>query len=354
MIESLFESISEQMLKEFDISAWINHNGVKGSLREDALHNFLVDGRLPEKYGIASGIVVTTLNTDQSNQLDLIIYDKNLCPAWIKSRSCQVLPIEGIYGCIEVKSKLSKDELQDSLKKIKSLRALTPERCSFPFGIVFAYSLSDNSLNSLEKNLQEFQANRSPLEWPNLVVVLNEGIIFQKRGLETVFETEKFDRNTRPVAFQFGKDSLFQFYSFLFDSLNLRNLSPFLASRYANQPIRLKELTIRHYGYTNSNDYEFLKSLFYYCQNIEKITLEQVFDMPFLGNRQDIDLKQEVYFYDPEKLPSDIRNLIDQITNQKDLEISASVCRFPLGNVEINYENYYFPMYYLSKFRSQA
>lgn len=355
MIESLFKSISEQMLKEFDISAWINHGGVKGSLREDALHNFLADGRLPKKYGITSGVVVTTLNTDQSNQLDLIIYDKNLCPVWIKSRSCQILPIEGIYGSIEVKSKLSKKQLQDGLKKIKSLRDLVPERCSFPFGIIFAYSLSRNSLNSLEKNLREFQDSHTPSEWPNLVVVLNEGIIFQKKGLETVFETEQFDRDTRPVAFHFGKDSLFQFYSFLFDSLNLKSLSPFSASRYIDQPVRIEDLIVRNNDYITKDDYKLLQEIVIYCHRhkSEKVKLRELYDLSSRVDSQEIhqaNLDQEVYFYDPEHLRLDLKNL----SGREDPRSVADLDRYLLDYVEINYEIYCFPKRYLYRFRNRS
>ena len=67
----------------------------------------------------------------------------------------QIFPIESVYGIIEVKSSLSKDELLDSLEKIKTLKSLVPRESiqikgpifetayprPMPFGIVFSYSL---------------------------------------------------------------------------------------------------------------------------------------------------------------------------------------------------------------------
>lgn len=353
MIDNLFEMISEQMLMDFDISAQINHHGIKGSLREDALYNFLANGRLPSKYGVSSGIVVTTLSTDQSRELDLVIYDKNLCPTWISSRSYQVFPIEGVYGCIEVKSKLSKQELENSLKKIKSLRNLVPQRCPMPFGMIFAYSLDGNSLDSLEKNLLDFQKDHSFVEWPNLVVVLNEGIIFQKQGTTTIFEVEKFNKKTFPISIHFKKRSLFHFYSFLFDILNTIQLSPILISRYSNQPSRMNDLIIRHYDYTspdNPEDYLFIKEVFDFCKNHDKIKFSQIHDMPFLGDPLEVNLDQEVYLYDPEHLPSDSESIL-RLMSHNNTNDSRYKCRYPLGVVEINYNVYYFPVFYIMKFR---
>ena len=75
----------------------------------------------------------------------------------------QVLPIEGVYGVIEVKSRLSKAELADALKKLASFKLMNPpyfpariypsdvqrRQPSAPFGIVVGFELADNCLYRL-------------------------------------------------------------------------------------------------------------------------------------------------------------------------------------------------------------
>jgi hypothetical protein len=80
-----------------------------------------------------------------------------------------VLPVEGVYGIIEVKSTMTKAEFVDASKKIESFKRLPPgdlsviqtreyvtvNRPSRPFGIAFGYALGNNSLDSLRSNFDE-------------------------------------------------------------------------------------------------------------------------------------------------------------------------------------------------------
>jgi len=104
----------------------------------------------------------------------------------------QVLPIEGVYGVIEVKSGLSKAELVDAAAKIEAFKRLAPRdltvirtreyvtvhRPSRPFGIVFGFDLVDNSLDSLLSNWHEANLAIHDVNYmANLVAVLSEGLL---------------------------------------------------------------------------------------------------------------------------------------------------------------------------------
>ena len=84
----------------------------------------------------------------------------------------QVFPIDCVYGIIEVKSELSKIEFLDGLEKIKIFKAMAlggmvqqsvagawklVHPRPRPFGMVFAYNLSKNSLESLVDNLRVWE-----------------------------------------------------------------------------------------------------------------------------------------------------------------------------------------------------
>ncbi len=68
------EDVAKKLKIDFEgITKQIQHNGVKGSAREDLLKDYLKK-LLPEKYSISSGIIIDN-NQKQSKQQDFIIHD---------------------------------------------------------------------------------------------------------------------------------------------------------------------------------------------------------------------------------------------------------------------------------------
>jgi hypothetical protein len=167
----------------------VQHAGDRGGNREEILRTFLAD-HLPKKYGVTKGEVLTKSGT-HSHAADVLIYDSLNCPVLYLGET-QVLPIEGVYGVIEVKSGLSKAELVDAAAKIEAFKRLAPRdltvirtreyvtvhRPSRPFGIVFGFDLVDNSLDSLLSNWHEANlAIHDVNHMANLVAVLGEGLL---------------------------------------------------------------------------------------------------------------------------------------------------------------------------------
>jgi len=238
---ALFKQISRRMQADFEASAQVRHAGSKGTVRENILRNFLAEGRLPGKYGLGSGEVVGRIRST-SNQCDLIIYDKLEGVALHYDENTQVYPIDCVYGIVEVKSALSKAELIDSLDKIATFKAIAPgdrvairlggmttsQIRSRPFGMVFAYSLSGNSLSSLEANLREWQKGRDPSTWPNYICVLSQGVIFhQTNGIwEKALSSEALNDTCWPIAIHHREDSLYEFYCTLHDLCAGMRLGP--------------------------------------------------------------------------------------------------------------------------------
>ena len=191
-IKKVFRGISQKLQSDFEISSEINHQGNKGTYRESALRDFLLSGRLPKRFGIGTGEIIGPTRK-VSKQSDLVIFDQLDGMSLVYDNDVQIYPIESIFGVIEVKSKLSKTELIKSLENIKSVKSLCPNESVTKitnslismtyqrpksFGVVFAYALSNNSLESLLENLREWERENSKEYWPNLVVVLGEGILY--------------------------------------------------------------------------------------------------------------------------------------------------------------------------------
>ena len=373
-IRKVYRGISSKLLEDFNISSEINHQGNKGTYREGALKDFLNSGRLPKRYGIGSGeIIGPTRNV--SKQTDLIIYDKIEGISLIYNDNIQVYPIESVIGVIEVKSKLSKTELYNSLENIKSTKELCPDDAitsvtnsffyntrprSKPFGIVFAYSLANNSLESLTQNLRDWESKNSKEFWPNLIVVLGEGIIHHcGKGIRhySLFSNDVLKKATDVLYIAYRDDTLFHFYSTLIDLCSQTSLGPVNLKQYFDPAEQIREYTVRHHDKmvnrkTNKvyrYNYNFIKKIVTTCKASGKISnkemfLKQLGTIP-TGCDEDF-LNEKVYFYDPEHLPRlDLNTGIDIIEGKPVVtERTVTVTDY----IEVNRETYYFPTCYVT------
>jgi hypothetical protein len=102
----------------------ISHAGEKGRALEQLVLNFLRD-LLPAEYGLSTGFVVWLSPTGPklSSQLDIIIYDAIRSGPLIRLSTCNVFPIEAVYGYVEVKASLrsssdnAKEPADNSIEK---------------------------------------------------------------------------------------------------------------------------------------------------------------------------------------------------------------------------------------------
>lgn len=242
------------MNADFEASAQIKHPGSKGTIRENNLRNFLAEGRLPTKYGLGAGEVVGRVR-DTSRQCDVIVYDKLNGLALLYDESVQVFPIDCVYGVIEVKSALSKSEFLDALEKIKALKAMAPGGAVSqpvgsgytmvhsrprPFGMIFAYSLADNSLDSLIENLRQWEKENPAALWPNYVCVLEVGVIYHRgKPFEICLGSDQITAEAWPMALHHGQDSLFQFYCALHDICARMHLGPIELTHYYDPSVQI-------------------------------------------------------------------------------------------------------------------
>jgi hypothetical protein len=122
-----FKKIEQTLLARFEEAADVNHKGDRGENREKILREFLEE-HLPRRYGVAKGEVVTR-DGDHSHSADIIVYDAHSGPV-LYAGDTAILPVEAVYGIIEVKSRLSKAEFVDASKKVESFKRLAPRDLS--------------------------------------------------------------------------------------------------------------------------------------------------------------------------------------------------------------------------------
>ena len=73
-LKTIYNEIAKKLLSDFNISSYIPNGPDKGTFREDSLKNFLEDGKLPKKYSLGHGQIITRKN-EISKSADIVIYD---------------------------------------------------------------------------------------------------------------------------------------------------------------------------------------------------------------------------------------------------------------------------------------
>lgn len=371
-VKKIFQELSEKMLSDFRLSAHMKHSGNKGGYREDTLKTFLKEGKLPEKFGIGAGEIIGP-SSEVSRQSDLIIYDRYNCPVLVFGESIQVIPSEAVYGIIEVKSKLSKQKLYEGLENIASFKKIVPQGMTKkqhsimvmnyvrprPFGMIFAYSLEKNSLESLVRNLREYEGNLDPDLWPNLIVVLNEGIIYHSNEkLKVLLRTEDFNNEIFHLPLAHKKDTLFEFYINLFDMLSKMELGDFDLRKYKELPKKVGQYYVTaHDRFVNYKTETvsalneiFINEVVNYCKIVGKKTRKEILMLEFGEIPSGLDeneLNGELYYYDPENLPGFHEVDIPILKGDNGNYISSRKMRMPNFIIIIDGECYEFPQAYI-------
>lgn len=144
MISSM-KAAAQKMLIDFEKTKSITHNLTKGEARESSvLENFLKP-YLPSRYSIGRGIIVD-IEDNASKQQDLVIFDAFNSPILENLESSMLFFPESVFATIEVKSLLTKNELEDVLKKSISVwelkRTVSPSIALSPGIIVPSYQIA--------------------------------------------------------------------------------------------------------------------------------------------------------------------------------------------------------------------
>jgi hypothetical protein len=124
---SIAKSISEQLHRMLETkkqqAELIQHNLEKGLGNEQALRD-LLRWFLPKRFGVAKGKVANYAGV-MSRQTDIIIYDALHCPTlFIDENENQILPVEGVYEVVEVKTTLTASALEDAFENLKTVYQL--------------------------------------------------------------------------------------------------------------------------------------------------------------------------------------------------------------------------------------
>lgn len=197
-LNSIFVLLSEQIKIDYDRMAEnIPHHGERGAGRETILKD-LLSNYLPERFGIDSGFVID-IQGSKSRQVDLVVYDRFMGPRFKLAGGKYAYPCEIVVAAGEVKTHLDRRELADSVEKLWSVSKLDrsgggrnrvrngyhfvqqehldPVKNACDAIWTFIFSSSATKMDTLSNTFVEQCRGADRHLWPNLVCVLNAGIL---------------------------------------------------------------------------------------------------------------------------------------------------------------------------------
>lgn len=125
LLKSLHGEVEERLARA---RAAMGHNVAKGDASESVWLDVL--GRyLPKRYTVANAFVVDSQG-NFSEQLDLVIFDRQYSPFIFEMDGQCVVPAESVYAAFEAKQAMNAEQIAYAQKKIESVRKLV--RTSLP------------------------------------------------------------------------------------------------------------------------------------------------------------------------------------------------------------------------------
>ena len=104
------------------------HPGAKGAGAE-VNWKAMLDDHLPSRYRVSKGFVIDSRG-GLSDEIDLVVFDRQYSPLLFNRDGVLYIPIESVYAVLEVKQQLDKATVDYAGRKAASVRAL--ERTSVP------------------------------------------------------------------------------------------------------------------------------------------------------------------------------------------------------------------------------
>jgi hypothetical protein len=130
-LKSAFIAEQKVLATQLELScSSITHNGTMGDVNEWHFIDFLRK-YLPLRYEIDSGIVIDS-NGATSDQIDIVIFDRQYTPTLLDQKSHRFIPAEAVYAVFEVKPKINKEYLEYAAKKAASVKQLIRTSVAIP------------------------------------------------------------------------------------------------------------------------------------------------------------------------------------------------------------------------------
>ena len=131
-VSELFLSLQRQMAARFETTrGFVPHDPTKGAAAEQNWLEML-NTYLPERYKADSAFVVDHRGR-LSEQIDVVIYDRQYSPLLFKQDGVLYVPAESVYAVFDVKQDMRRPHIAAAAEKAESVRRLKRTSVPVPF-----------------------------------------------------------------------------------------------------------------------------------------------------------------------------------------------------------------------------
>lgn len=130
-IDDLFTSFQDRLHASLNVARGvIGHAATKGDACEADWAGML-GTHLPSRYSVSKAFVVDSAGAI-SDQLDVVVYDRQYSPLLFQHGTCLYIPAESVYAVFEIKQDLSREHVLYAGDKIASVRRLRRTSTAIP------------------------------------------------------------------------------------------------------------------------------------------------------------------------------------------------------------------------------
>lgn len=123
-LKEVFLSLQDELETRLQVGrAAIRHPGTKGEASELNWRD-LLQAYLPQRYSVSKAFVVDS-EGQCSDQIDIVIHDRQYSPLLFNHAGAVYVPAESVYCVLEVKQVLNKQNIDYACDKAASVRKLT-------------------------------------------------------------------------------------------------------------------------------------------------------------------------------------------------------------------------------------
>lgn len=129
-LQLAFQEQQEVFSRQLQLAAKsITHDGKYGGVTEKHFIKILRQ-YLPNRYSVDSAIIIDC-NGKTSDQIDVVIYDRQYTPTLLDQQNHKYVPAEAVYAVFEVKPSIDGNRLKYASKKAASVRKLKRTSVNF-------------------------------------------------------------------------------------------------------------------------------------------------------------------------------------------------------------------------------
>ncbi|MGL5839812.1 MAG: DUF6602 domain-containing protein [Sphingorhabdus sp.] len=168
-LPTLLESLHRDVNTKLDVArASLNHPGTKGTASESVWLE-LLRTYLPKRYAAASAHIVDSKGRF-SDQIDIVIFDRQYTPPIFEFAGYPVIPAESVYAVFEAKQSINGGQIAYAAEKVTSVRRLF--RTNLPIRNDDG-TLRDRKLTHILGGILAFESDWKPPLGQPLISALN-------------------------------------------------------------------------------------------------------------------------------------------------------------------------------------